>query len=225
MTAPNFDTPSARARAQLLQALLPIAAEQGFTRQAIDQAGAAAGLTPGLIELAAPRGADDMLDAFSAWADEQMEANLAGVDLLSMKIRERVKVAVLARLDALEPHKAAARRAASAMAVPGRGPAMAASHLWQTADRIWRLLGDRSTDGNFYSKRAILTGVLGAVMARWLTDESPGRAATEAFLDARIENVMQIEKLKAQAKPLEHFGAIAVATLARWRYGPNGDRA
>lgn len=218
------DAPSARARAQLLQALLPIAGETGFTRQAIDQAGLAAGLTPGLIELAAPRGADDMLDAFAAWADDQMEANLSGTDLLSLKIRERVKAAVLARLDALEPYKPAARRAAAAMAVPGRGPAMAASHLWQTADRIWRLLGDRSTDGNFYSKRAILTGVLGATMARWLTDDDPGRAATEAFLDARIENVMQIEKLKARAKPLEHMGTLAVSALARWRYGPNGER-
>ena len=34
-------------------------------------------------------------------------------------------------------------------------------------------------------------------MLFWLGDDSPGHAATWAFLDRRIENVMQVEKLKA----------------------------
>jgi hypothetical protein len=35
---------------------------------------------------------------------------------------------------------------------------------------------------------------------RWFTDDSADGSATDAFLAARIENVMQFEKLKAQAK-------------------------
>jgi ubiquinone biosynthesis protein COQ9 len=35
---------------------------------------------------------------------------------------------------------------------------------------------------------------------RWFTDQSEDEAETHAFLDARIENVMQFEKLKAQVK-------------------------
>jgi ubiquinone biosynthesis protein COQ9 len=206
-----------------LQALLPIAAVEGFTRQAIDAAGKAAGLDPGMVELAAPRGPVDMLDAFAAFADDQMEANLAGVDLLSMKIRTRVRTAVAARLDALEPHKAAAKRAAHALVVPGRAQ-LAGAHVWRAADRIWTILGDRSTDGNYYSKRAILSGVIGSTMACWLADDSTARAATEDFLDRRIDNVMQFEKLKAQAKPLEAMAGLAVTTLARWRFGAQGDR-
>lgn len=220
----EFEAPSERARAQLLQALLPIAATEGFTRQAIEAAGKAAGLDPGMVELAAPRGPIDMLDAFAAEADRGMEAALAGVDLLSLKVRARVRAAVLARLDVLEPHKAAAKRAAHALAVPGRAQ-LAGAHLWRTADRIWTILGDRSTDGNYYSKRAILAGVVGATMARWLADDHLDRAATEDFLDRRIDNVMQFEKLKAQAKPLEVMAGLAVASLARWRYGPDGDLA
>lgn len=216
--------PSAVARARVLEALLPIAAVDGFTPQAIAKAAEAAGVAPGMVELAAPRGVIDWLDAFALWADDAMEANLADTDLLSRKIRERVKMAVLARLDALEPHKATAKRAAHAFVVPGRAPE-AGKQLWRTADRIWRLLGDQSTDGNFYSKRAILSAVVGSVMARWLADDSGNRAATEAFLDARIANVMQFETLKARAKPLAALGEEAVARLARWRYGVDGDRA
>jgi ubiquinone biosynthesis protein COQ9 len=214
--------PSDAARAAILSALLPIAARDGFTPQSIAAAAAAAGVSPGMAELAAPRGAVDMLDAFADWADQGMKANLSEVDLLSLKIRERVRTAVLARLDALERVKPTARRAAQALAVPGRAQE-AVAHLWRTADRTWRLIGDQSTDGNFYSKRAILSGVIGATMARWLA-EPEGRAATEAFLDKRIENVMQFEKLKAQAKPLGLAADLAMARLARWRYGADGER-
>jgi len=35
---------------------------------------------------------------------------------------------------------------------------------------------------------------------RWFTDQSEDEAETKAFLDARIENVMQFEKFKAQVK-------------------------
>lgn len=223
-SSPETAAPSQAARRQILLALLPIAAEQGFTRQAIDLAAKQAGLEPGMVELAAPRGVIDLLDAFAEYADEGMEAHLASVDLLSLKIRERVKTAVIARLDALEPHKEAARRAAHALALPGRVQE-AGAHLWRTADKIWRLLGDRSTDGNYYSKRAILVGVLGSTMARWLGDQSPGHAETEDFLDRRIENVMQIEKLKAEAKPIGAMSGLLWTQLARWRYGPDGDRA
>lgn len=217
LNAPPKDAPSQKARAQLLTALLPIAGQEGFTRQAMDRAAALAGLPEGMVTLAAPRGVVDMLDAFSEFADEGMETQLADTDLLSLRIRERVKAAVSARLDALEPHKDAARRAAAALAVPGRAQ-VAAGQLWRSADRIWRLLGDRSTDVNYYTKRAILSGVIGSTMGRWLLDDAPGRPATEAFLEARIENVMQFEKLKARAKPFEAFGALAVSRLARWRY-------
>ena len=69
--------------------------------------------------------------------------------------------------------------------------------------------GDVSTDFNFYTKRAILMGVYSATLMRWFTDDSADGSATDAFLAARIENVMQFEKLKAQAKAgLERLGGI-----------------
>ena len=65
---------------------------------------------------------------------------------------------------------------------------------------MWRAVGDTSTDFNFYSKRAILAGVYSSTMMRWFTDQSAGESETHAFLDARIENVMQFEKFKAQVR-------------------------
>ncbi len=61
-------------------------------------------------------------------------------------------------------------------------------------------MGDTSDDVNWYSKRATLSGVYGATVLYWLGDDSPDHQRTWEFLDRRIDNVMQIEKFKAQSK-------------------------
>ncbi len=90
---------------------------------------------------------------------------------------------------------------------------MAPKLIWGTADAIWTALGDTSDDVNWYTKRATLSGVYSATVLYWLGDSSEGHTATWAFLDRRIENVMQIEKLKAQVN--------ANPVLSRVMAGPN----
>lgn len=208
--------PSQRFRERLLEAMPPLAAEHGWNDRAVRAAAKEAGLSEGEARLAAPRGALDLMDAFADRADQRMLARLAAYDLKSMKIRERVRAAVAARIEVQRDYKSAARAMTRALI---RQPGEAARILWRTADRIWRALGDLSTDGNFYSKRAILVGVLASTYARWFTDDDPECAATFAFLDARIENVMQFERFKAKRlKPLGEMAQSAVGLAARVRY-------
>ncbi len=213
LVSPNAP-PSERFRAQLLEALLPIAAEQGWTPASLKTAADSIGLSEGELGLAAPRGPLDMIDAFADWGDAQMAMRLETTDFLRMKIRERVRTTVLARLEALAPHKAAEGKAVQAMIRPFRA-GEGAGFVWRTADRIWKMLGDRSTDENYYSKRAILSGVLASTTARWLADESDDLTATKDFLDRRIENIMQFERLKAQARPAAAMAVAAVSAAAR----------
>ncbi|MEQ1617917.1 MAG: COQ9 family protein [Terricaulis sp.] len=210
--------PSARFRASILEAFIPHAAQSGWTDAAFNAAVAESGLSEGEAMLACPRGAFDLFDAFAERADQAMLEALGGLDLPRMRIRERVTAAVQLRLQAQAPFKEAARAMSRALARPDRAPE-AARLLWRTADRIWRALGDASTDGNFYSKRAILSGVLASTYARWFADPSEGAAETWAFLDARIENVMQFEKLKARFKPVGEGLEAAIGVAARFRYG------
>jgi ubiquinone biosynthesis protein COQ9 len=212
------ETPSDRYRAQILEAFARHAARLGWTETAFAAAWAEAGLTDGEALLACPKGAFDLFDAFAARADAAMLRALEGLDLPRMRIRERVKAAVQLRLEAQAPYKDAARAMTRALSNPLRAPE-AARLIWRSADLIWRALGDTSTDGNFYSKRAILSGVLASTYARWFADDSPDSAETWAFLDARIENVMQFEKFKARLKPLGEAAETALGVAARFRYG------
>jgi ubiquinone biosynthesis protein COQ9 len=212
------DTPSDRFRARILEVFPAHAAREGWTDAAFRAAAEEAGLSEGEAALACPRGVFDLFDAFAARADAAMLEALADLDLAKMRIRDRVRAAVQLRLQAQAPYKPAARAMTRALARPTRAPE-AARLLWRTADHIWRALGDSSTDENFYSKRAILSGVLASTYARWFSDDSIDNEATWAFLDDRIENVMQFEKLKAQFKPVSEGVRSAVGVAARFRYG------
>jgi len=212
------DTPSARFQARLLEVFPSHAAEKGWTDAALQAAASEAGLSAGEVALACPRGGIDLCDAFAARADRAMLEALDGLDLSAMKYRQRVKAAVQVRLEAQAEYKEAARAMTRSLTRPDRAPE-AARLLWRTADQIWRALGDTSTDENYYSKRAILSGVLASTYARWFSDNSPDHEETWAFLDARIENVMQFEKLKARLKPLSEGVQSAVGVAARFRYG------
>lgn len=213
---PNPLTPPLQdMRRRLLPGTLNAAAFDGFTRSALKRGAEAAGLDASTVLAAWPNGVDDVIAFWSAEADAAANEALASDEAGAMRIRDKVALGVKARITHFEPDKEAARRAAHALAFPYRH-ALAARLVWRSADAIWRGLGDKSTDFNYYSKRAILSGVISSTQARWLADESPDGAPTDAFLAARIENVMTFEKVKARIKTPNVSDL--VGGLARMRY-------
>ena len=115
-----------------------------------------------------------------------------------MRFRDRIARAVQLRLE-VTGDKEIVRRGTTLFALPQYAPG-GAELVWGTCDRIWEALGDSSEDFNWYTKRATLGWVYTSTVLFWLGDTSDGHEATWAFLDRRIDNVMQIEKLKAQVK-------------------------
>ena len=85
-------------------------------------------------------------------------------------------------------------------------------------DAIWRAAGDTSTDYNFYTKRLILSGVYTSTAAVWFGDDTDGFEKTWAFLDRRIEDVMQIEKVKGKAEKVLSALPSPLGLMARLRY-------
>jgi len=151
----------------------------------------------------------DVLDAFGKRAAQAAGAALSQPEIAALKVREKVRAGVKAWLAALGAHKPAVKRAAVT-------PANLLDRGQGSVGRRRRHLGGagrESTDYNWYTKRMTLSAVLGSTLAAWLgTDDE---AAIDSFLDHRIENVMQFEKFKAQAKdavakmpdPMDIFGS------------------
>ena len=182
----------------LLAAELPRhAAFDGWTPAALDLAAGATGINPAVARLAFPGGAVDMIDAWFARVDGAMLDHLPPETLSAMKIRARINALVQARLDLVAADMEALRRALAILALP-QNLARAATLNWRAADAMWRAAGDTTTDFNHYSKRAILGTVYAATVMAMLADESEGRADTRAFLDRRIEGIMNFEKFKGR---------------------------
>ena len=183
---------------RLLDAALPNVAFDGWSEATYRAAVAQSGIDPAEARMVAPRGALDLAVAYHRRGDRAMLAALKDEDLTVLPFRERVARALELRIDAMEDREAV-RRASSLFTLP-QNSAEGARLVWETADHVWTALGDTSEDVNWYTKRATLSGVWASTVLYWLGDDSAGAVDTRAFLRRRIDNVMQIEKVKAQLR-------------------------
>lgn len=186
------------AREAVLDAALSHVPFDGWSETTLRAAITDSGVAEGLARALFPRGGIDLAVAFHKDGDRQMAEILANTDLSQMRFRDRVAFAIRTRLD-LVADRELVRRGTTLFALPQHA-AEGAKLIWGTADAIWLALGDTSRDLNWYSKRATLSAVYGSVVLYWLGDDSPGHQATWDFLDRRIDDVMQIESLKAKLR-------------------------
>jgi ubiquinone biosynthesis protein COQ9 len=210
MTAP--DAWALETEQQVLDAALRIAPRRGWGRATLVAAARACDLSPAEADLLFPNGGRDLAALLSRRHDAAALAALP--DPATLKIRERIRAAVVARLDAAAADQAALRRWVGFLSLPPNLP-LALRLVWESADQLWRWAGDTATDENHYSKRAILSGILIGTLVQDLT---AGRGAALETLDARIQNVMDFETWKAGVKPSD-FARDVAGALARLRFG------
>ena len=202
------------AEPRVLDAALALAPALGWNNRLAARAGAEAGLAPGETTLLLPGGARDLAALFSRRHDQAALAALAGLDPKSLKMRERISRGVEARLDAAAADGEVMRRWAGFLALPSNLP-LALRLVWESADVIWRWAGDRATDENHYSKRAILAAILITTLAIRL---NAGPEAASDHLATQIGRVMAYESWKAKLHPADLATQLATA-LGRLRYG------
>ncbi len=189
----------------------------GWSDAALVMAADSVGANRDVARLAFPGGAMDMIDGWIANIDEAMEAAFPSEKMQSLKIRDRIRELVLFRLEAVRGLEEALRRATAIMAMPQNAP-RALRTGWRSADAMWRLAGDTSTDYNHYTKRAILASIYAATLAVYVDDESDGKQATREFLERRIDGVMKFEKAKAQLLGRDRESFSMSRFLGRLRY-------
>ncbi len=204
---------------RVLARMLRHAAFDGWSEGTFRRAVADAGLSPAEADRLFPGGARDVLVFHMDTADRELAEGLGRHDLDGLGVRAQVTLAVRLRLERAEPHREAVRRAFAYLSLPGNS-GLAARGLHRTVDTIWRAVGDRSTDFNYYTKRGLLAGVYLSSVLYWLGDESAGRRATWAFLDRRIAEVMAIEKARRRLERLRARAPSPWRLLARLRHGP-----
>jgi len=212
MTGPS---PLAALRARLALATGENAVFDGWTQTAVDTAADSLGIDRDQARLAMPKTAAGLIETYIHGVDRALEDALPPKKLAKLKIREKIRALVWQRLEIMGPAREGVRRALSILAMPQNAP-LGLRTGWHTADLMWRMAGDTSTDFNHYTKRMTLGAVYGSTLLVWLDDQSEGWADTAAFLDRRIDDVMKFEKWKAGWRGREQFSVSRF--LGRLRY-------
>jgi ubiquinone biosynthesis protein COQ9 len=155
--------PPSPLRDAAIEQLLPQVPEHGWTSRALPEA---AMLDRALTRELFPSGAAGMVEAFCDLADRRM---LEAASLLDPTLRptQRLRAALALRLAQTRPHRAAVRRAAAVMALPGYG-GLAARCTYRATLLFW--LRDDSEDDAptmaFFDRRVAGLRALGRWRAR-----------------------------------------------------------
>lgn len=204
-------------RAALAPMVARNAAFDGWSIAAVQSAAAELGVDPDVAALAYKGSAMAMIDGWINSVDLELAHRLPPEKLQKMKIRDRITALLATRLEIMNPDREALRRAMAIMAMPQY--IVRSSRIgWRSADRMWRMAGDTASDFNHYTKRVTLSAVYGSTLSIFVNDESDGFADTRAFLDRRIDNVMQFEKVKAQARARQEYVPSLSRFIGRLRY-------
>lgn len=144
-----------------------------------------------------------------AWQD-QFAALASALDLTSMGTTARVRALVLARLEMLAPQYRLLQQLVQAAVRQPRLAWQMQQGVWQASSQLWYLAGDRATDHNWYSKRALLAAVYSSTMMYWLRQDGDAAgqgeagnqggagvtASVAAYLDRRLAEVRNIPKMQ-----------------------------
>ena len=202
-------------------ALAPIIARNagfdGWSDAAVHAAADEAGVDRDVAKLAFKDNAIDMIDAWIDSIDMELAHRLPAEKLAAMKIRDRITALLATRLEIMAPDRESLRRAMAIMAMP-QNLVRSAKIGWRSADRMWRLAGDTASDFNHYTKRMTLSAVYASTLSVFVNDDSDNFADARAFLDRRIDNVMQFEKVKFQAKQRQEYVPSLSRFIGRLRY-------
>jgi ubiquinone biosynthesis protein COQ9 len=206
---------------EIRAALAPIIARNagfdGWSEAAVHSAADEVGVDRDVAKLAFKDNAIDMIDAWIDSIDLELAHRLPSEKLGAMKIRDRITALLATRLEIMAPDRESLRRAMAIMAMP-QNLVRSAKIGWRSADRMWRLAGDTASDFNHYTKRMTLSAVYASTLSVFVNDDSDNFADARAFLDRRIDNVMQFEKVKFQAKQRQEYVPSLSRFIGRLRY-------
>ncbi|XP_031141356.1 ubiquinone biosynthesis protein COQ9, mitochondrial [Sander lucioperca] len=184
-------------QARILTAALEFVPQHGWSMEAIAIGAETLGLSSASTGMFY-NGAGDLVLHFLAQCNSQLTDILAEQhNQVQLGQAERKKTAdflrdaVETRLRMLIPYIESWPQAMSILLLPHNIPD-SLKHLSTLVDDIWYYAGDRSTDMNWYTKRAALTGIYNTTELVMLQDSSPDFQDTWNFLDNRIQDVVNM---------------------------------
>ena len=187
----------------LVRAMLPHVPFDGWSLEALEQGAIDIGFEPkenidtrmDIFRDLFKNGSIDFIDTFSEMIDLEVKNTYEVTDPKPERVPEKVKIIILMRLSLCQKYKEAVRSSLPITALP-KNSKKSINLLYRTCNSIWRIIGDKSTDFSFYTKRVSLAAVYSSTLLFWLNDTSSDQEETSFFLDRRLNDISKIPNLK-----------------------------
>lgn len=199
---------------KILANFLEICRFEGFNDHALSLAFTKSELDPKFRNLLFEKGVLSVVEFYIDQQILQLQAQIAKKsDFAALKIREKIKFTLYKLFENEAKNRLALERLQAFyfdvknFTNVKNGPKplfMAFKHATKIADAMWNLIGDKSTDFNYYSKRAVLAKIILQSFRVFIKDNSPNLQKTKENIDLQIEKVMQFEKFKVKIKTIKN---------------------
>ncbi|NWJ00432.1 COQ9 protein, partial [Crypturellus undulatus] len=212
---------------RILTAALEFVPEHGWSAEAIAEGAKTLGLSAAAAGMFHNDGSELVLHFVShcnTKLSEQLEQEQKLVQLGETEKKttdQFLRDALEARLRMLIPYIEKWPQAISILLLPHNIPS-SLSLLTSMIDDIWHYAGDRSTDFNWYTRRAVLTGIYNTTELVMIQDTSPDFEDTWRFLENRVADAVNMDNTAKQVKSTGEAlvqglmgAAVTVSTAAR----------
>ena len=141
-----------------------------------------------------PEGYLSIVQMYLEEVDEKMTKESEKINLIRLKIHERIRELCILRLNIMAKEKDLVSKTFLHLLLP-HNYKFSSKNLYKTVDQIWFLAGDNSTDFNFYSKRIILASIYTSTMIHFINNDN--MEDTLFLLNKLLRRVSKIPQIKS----------------------------
>ena len=148
-----------------------------------------------LLKVLFPNKLNDLVFYFSDFINKKMITAYKKKRINKKSLRLQMLTLLKIRFSILNEYKSVIKESMVFLCSPSK-QLLSSKLIFKTADFMWISINDKSTDYNFYTKRAILGTIYSVVILFWLNDKSNKLDKTYNLLEKLIMNMNFISSLK-----------------------------
>ena len=180
---------------KFLSKFLKLSSNKGWNMLVFEETQKKLKYNSSLVEELFPRKLVDLILFFNYVTNDKLSRTYKKKRFNKKSIRVSVLNAVKIRFELLNTNKDSIKKSLFFLSNPSK-QILSGKLIYKTVDYVWKLIDDKSTDYNFYTKRIILASIYSAAIMIWINDKSDNLDKTFSFLDKSIMNMNIISVLK-----------------------------
>ena len=184
---------------RFLKEFLTISSKKGWNLDVYKETIKKLKYNPNDLDKLFPAKIDDLILYYNFIINEKLSNNFKKKKFDKKSVRLSILNAVKIRFELLNKDKDSIKKSLIFLSNPSK-QILSSKLIYKTVDYIWRLIGDKSKDYNFYTKRAILVSIYSLAIFIWISDKSNSLNKTFNFLEKSIMNMNIVTNIKEKLK-------------------------